>query len=146
MRALVRKLATIIVIWLITAVAVAFAVWLVPGIDFTGPPLIDPETGLEVTTLSSLIIFAAVLAVLNGFIKPVLRVISMPITWLTLGLFALVINTIILYLALWIGNGFFDTGFIIESFLSALGAAIVISIVTAILNAITGVKHKQAKR
>ena len=123
-----------IVIWLITAVAVAIAVWLVPGIDFIGP---------QSEAMLSLVILAAFLALLNSFIKPLLQLISLPITCITLGIFALVVNTAVLYLAVWISNGIFNTGFYISSFWSALGASIVISLCTAILNAITGVNKKQ---
>lgn len=122
----------IIVVWLITAVAVAAAVWLVPGLAILG----------ENSTLS-IGILAVILAFLNAFIKPILKIISLPITFLTLGLFALVINVIVLYLTAWVGNGLFATGFFIESFWSALFASIVISLVTALLNAITGVKDNR---
>jgi len=123
-----------LVTWLITAVAIAAAVWLVPGIDMIGS---------ESSAVLSFVVLAAVLALLNALLKPILKLVALPITCLTLGLFALVINTFLLYLAVWIGNGLFNTGFYIDSFWSALGASIVISIVIAILNAVTGVKDKQ---
>ncbi|MDR3053441.1 MAG: phage holin family protein [Coriobacteriales bacterium] len=121
-----------IVTWLITAVAVAAAVWLIPGIDILGA-----------NATLSIAILAVILAFLNAFIKPVLQLISLPITFITLGIFALVINTIVLYIAAWAGNGLFNTGFLIEGFWSALLASIVISLVSAILGAITGVKDKR---
>jgi len=102
--------------------------------------------GSQSATIISFIILAAVLALLNTFIKPLLKLIAAPITLITLGLFALVINTLVLYIAVWISNGLFDTALYIDSFWSALGASIVISIVTAILNAVTGVKDKHIKR
>ena len=126
-----------IIIWLITAVAIVIAVWIVPGIDLYGS---------QSSALISFIALAAVLALLNTIIKPLLQIISLPITCLTLGIFALVINTLVLYLAVWIGNGLFNTGVYINSFWSALGASIVISICTAILNAITGVNNRQARQ
>jgi putative membrane protein len=121
-----------IAVWLITAVAVAAAVWLVPGLAILG----------DNSTLS-IAILAVILAFLNAFIKPILKIISLPITFLTLGLFSLVINVLVLYLAAWIGNGLFATGLAIASFWSALGASIVIGLVSALLNAITGVKDKR---
>lgn len=123
-----------IIIWLITAVAVAAAVWVVPGIDFIGP---------ESYAMPALIILAALLALLNNFIRPILQIISLPISCLTLGIFALVVNTLVLYVAVWIGNSLFNTGFYVASFWSALGASIVISIVTALLNAITGANKRR---
>ena len=127
----------LIVTWLITAVAIAIAVWIVPGID-----LINSNPG----TIVSFIILAALLALLNTFLKPILKFITMPLSVITLGLFALVVNTVVLYLAVWIANGLFETGVSIYSFWSALGASVVISIVTAILFAVTGVKDKKKKR
>jgi putative membrane protein len=118
-----------VVVWLITAVAVAAAVWLVPGIDIIGP-----------NSTISIAILAIIFAFLNAFIKPILQIISLPITILTLGIFGLIVNTLVLYIAAWFGNGLFDTGFLIDNFGSALLASIVISLVTVILNAITGVK------
>ncbi|MDR2672146.1 MAG: phage holin family protein [Coriobacteriales bacterium] len=119
----------VIGIWLITAVAIAVAVSLVPGVEFVGA-----------NVWVSLAVFAALLALLNAFIKPVLQIISLPITVLTLGIFALIVNTAVLYLAAWISNGLFGTAFIISNFGSALLASIIISIVTIILNALTGIK------
>jgi putative membrane protein len=115
--------------WLITAIAVAVAVWLVPGVGFVGTDV-----------LLSTVALAAVLALLNAFIKPVLQVISLPITILTFGVFALIVNTGVLYLAALVSNGLLDVSFVIDSFGSAFLASIVISLVTTVLNALTGVK------
>jgi putative membrane protein len=119
----------IIGIWLITAIAVAVAVWLIPGVGFVGSQ-----------PLLSTVLLAAILAVLNAFIKPILQIISLPITILTLGIFALVVNTGVLYLAAWLSNGLFGIGFVVNNFVSALVASIVISLVTIVLNALTGIK------
>jgi putative membrane protein len=121
-----------VVIWLITAVAVAAAIWMVPGINLVGQ-----------NYYISIAILAAIFAFLNAFLKPILQLISLPITILTLGIFGLIVNTAVLYLAAWLGNGLFGTGLVIDSFGSAIIASIVISLVTVILNAITGVKDIQ---
>ena len=65
------------------------------------PILNNPNvlSGVHVTTFSAAIIFAIVLGLLNLFVKPILHLFSFPITLLTLGLFALVINAIIILLA-----------------------------------------------
>jgi putative membrane protein len=105
------------------------AVWLIPGVGFVGSQ-----------PLLSTVLLAAILAVHNAFIKPVLQIISLPITILTLGIFALIVNTAVLYLAAWLGNGLLGIGFAISGFGSALVASIIISLVTVILNALTGVK------
>ncbi|MEG1831669.1 MAG: phage holin family protein, partial [Raoultibacter sp.] len=83
-------------------------------------------------------LFGLILALINQTIRPILHLLSLPISCLTLGIFALVVNTAMLYLAQWIANGIFQVGFIIDTFGSAFVASIVISIVSAILNSVTG--------
>ena len=116
--------------WIITAVAVAAAVWLVPGVEVSSAT--ESWVGVAV--------FALFLALLNMSIKPILQFLSLPITCLTLGIFYLIVNTFMLYVASWLATGLFDTGLVIDSFGSAFVASIVISVVSAILNTITGAK------
>ena len=71
-------------------------------------------------------------------VKPILQLLSLPVTVLTLGIFYLVVNTAMLYLAAWLANGLFGVGFTIATFGSGFVAAIVISIVSAIVNGIVG--------
>ena len=75
--------------WIATAVAAAVAVFLVPGISVVG-------TG---STAVSVILFALVLALINVSIKPILQLLGMPISVITLGLFYLLINASLLFLA-----------------------------------------------
>ncbi|WP_165171374.1 phage holin family protein [Adlercreutzia sp. ZJ242] len=113
--------------WIVTAVAVAAAVWLVPGIDVLGGD-----------SWASIALLALVLALINMSLKPILQVLSLPVTVLTLGLFYLVVNTAVLYLSAWLANGLFNVGFEIATFGSGFVAAIVISIVSGIVNGIVG--------
>lgn len=114
--------------WIVTALAVAAAIWLVPGIDIIGGN--DAWVGIA--------IFALILSLINISIKPLLQILSLPVTVITLGLFYLIVNTFLLYLAAWLANSLFGTGIYIEGFFSAFLASIVISIVSAIVNAIIG--------
>lgn len=111
--------------WIITAVAVAAAVWLVPGVFVWND-----------STWVAVILVALILSLIDMSIKPILQLFSIPITMLTLGIFYIVVNTLMLYLAAWIANGLFGAGFEIVTFGSGFVAAIVISIVSVILNAI----------
>ncbi len=81
---------------------------------------------LEVEDFASAVLAAAVLAVLNAFVRPVLGLISLPITILSLGLFALVLNALMIYLLAWIVPGVETTGFI-----PTILAAILISAVSS---------------
>lgn len=116
---------------LVTAIAVAAAVWLVPGIEVAA----TTETWVCVGVL------ALFLSLLDVSLKPVLQVLSLPVSVLTLGIFYLVVNTFVLYVASWMANGMFNVGFEIASFGSAFVASIVISIVSSIVGAITGANN-----
>ncbi len=109
-------------------IAVAVAVWLVPGI----------EIYTNDAAWISIALVALIIALLNMTVKPILQLIGLPITIISLGIFYLVINTILLYLAATLSNALFDTGFAIASFGSGFVASIVISIVSALMNAILG--------
>lgn len=111
--------------WIITAIGVGAAVWLIPGINTIGA-----------NSTISVFAMALVLALVNISIKPVLKVLSMPITILTLGLFYLVLNACLLELAAWAALNIFGSGIAISSFGSALLGSIVISIVSAITSSI----------
>lgn len=82
-----------------------------------------------INSFSTAIIFALVLAVLNFLVKPLLIILTLPLTIITLGLFLLVINVIIILLA-----DKFVSGIKIESFLWAFIFGLVLSVVSAILN------------
>ena len=109
-------------------IAVAVAVWLVPGIEVVG----------TVSTWASVLIIALIIALLNMTIKPILQLFGLPITVITLGIFYIIINTALLYLASWLANGLFGIDFIIATFGSGFVASIVISIVSSIMNGLLG--------
>lgn len=109
-------------------VAVAVAAWLVPGIDIVGPSV----------AWGSLLVIALIIALLNMTIKPILQLIGLPISIISLGVFYLIINTALLYLAAAIANSLFGIGFEIATFGSGFVASIVISIVSTIMNAVLG--------
>ena len=112
--------------WFVTAIATAAAIWLVPGIDAVGGAWAGP------------IFCALALALVNAIVKPVMEILSIPITLLTLGIFCLVINALMLELASYLSRNVFQAGISISSFGAAFVGAIVISIVSAILGAVLG--------
>lgn len=113
--------------WLITAVAVAVAVWLVPGVAVIGSQV-----------WVGVLFLALILSLINMSIKPILQLLSLPISVITLGIFYLVVNTLMLYLSVWLANALFGIGFEIATFGSAFVAALVISIVSTIMNGVLG--------
>lgn len=116
-----------IIRWIATAIAVGAAVWIVPGITTVG----DNAT-------IAIAVGALVLSLINIVLKPVLQFISLPITVLTLGIFYLIVNALLLELAAWASTGLFGSGIAISGFFAALLGSIIISIVSAIVNNVLG--------
>ena len=112
---------TFLIRWAITAGAVALATWLVPGIYTDGDHRVW-----------TIILVALVLGLINAFIRPVVRLISIGCIMLTLGLFTLVINALMLLLAEWIAVDGLGLGFHVDGFWNALLGAVIISIVSFI--------------
>lgn len=124
-----------ILTWLVTnAVALAVAAWFVDGIRFAGP--VGGRAELEEKALPLLLV-AVILGVVTLLVKPVLKVLSFPFILLTLGLFLLVINAAMLMLTGWLA-GQLDVGFRVDGFLPALLGAIVITVVTWVVDALIG--------
>lgn len=86
--------------------------------------------GIHFPDITTALIFVLILSVLNAVVKPVLKLISFPITILTLGLFLLVINVAIIQLA-----DFFIAENVVRGFINSLIFGFVLSIVTGILDA-----------
>ncbi len=119
---------------IVTALATAAAVWLVPGISLTASDTTD-----KVVTL---LIVALIFGVVNAVIKPIVSVMSTCLIVLTLGLFMLVVNALMLMLTSWIGTQF-GIGFHVDGFWAALFGSIIISVVGAILGGLLGSGKKQ---
>lgn len=112
-----------LVIWLIAnTLAVAVAAWIVPGIRFT-------ERGGLAEYWPTLLAVGVILGVVSSFVKPVVKILSIPFIILTLGLFLWVINALMLLLTGWLAEQL-DLGFVVDDFFwSALLGALVISLV-----------------
>lgn len=88
--------------------------------------------GVKVDSISTAFVVAVVLGVINTFLKPVLLILTLPITILTLGLFALIINAFLVLLVSSI-----VPGFRVEGFLWALIFSLVLTLVTSFLSSLT---------
>ena len=126
MRLLVRLLAT--------AVALAVAAGLVDGIS-VGPGT-DRERAL--TLLGVAIIFGLV----NAIVRPILRLLTLPLVVLTLGLFLLVLNALMLLLTEWIAEQF-DLAFQVDGFWSAVLGALIVTIVSFLINIVLPDKYER---
>ncbi len=104
---------------LVNALALGAAAYLVPGIHVGG--------------IGSLLLTALVFGVVNALVRPVLKLLSCPLIIVTLGLFTLVLNALMLRLTAWIGHGL-GIDFRVDRFVPALLGAIVVSIVSTLLS------------
>ena len=118
--------------WLINAAAVYAAIMLVGGISVSG--------GWTVFFWVALI-----LGLVNALIAPLIKLLTCPLILLTLGLFTLIINALMLQLAAWIASQL-GLGFSVDGFVAAFWGALVISVVSFLLSVLTGVNREERKR
>jgi putative membrane protein len=102
--------------FLLNALALIVAAWLIPGVRLASP--------------GSAIIAGIVLGFINAIVRPVLVLLTLPFTLLTLGLFIFVVNAICLTLTAWLVPGFSISGFG-----AALGGALIVSLVSWLVSA-----------
>jgi putative membrane protein len=96
--------------------------------------------GLHFTTPSQLALAAVLLGIVNAFVRPLAFILTLPITIVTLGLFLLVLNAGMVALVAWV-----VPGFTISGFWTALGAAIIVSIVSWAASGLIGSSGKFEK-
>lgn len=108
--------------WVLNSFALYFVMKIIPGI--------------QIDRFQDLLIAALVIGLLNAFLRPIIILLTLPVTLLTLGLFTLVINGLMFYLASWLVGGFQVTGFG-----AAFLAALLFSIFSFVLNMIFGTKE-----
>jgi putative membrane protein len=107
--------------WVISVVAIAITVRIVPGISVQG----EEWKGLAIA--------AVMLGLANLLIRPILTLITAPITAVTLGLFWFVVGAIVLAASSWLSLRFFGAGIVIDGILSAILGALIIAIITGAL-------------
>lgn len=107
----------LILVWILNAVALLVVAYILPGIT--------------VASFGSALIAALVLGLLNMLVKPVLILLTLPITIVTLGLFLIVLNALLFWLA-----GSILRGFQVGGFWWAVGGAILYSIISGLLSRI----------
>ena len=107
---------TLLIRWLILAAAVWVAAAIIPGIHLEG--------------IKSTLVVAAVLGLLNLYLRPIIFLLSLPFTIITLGFFIIVINAILLGLTDWLVDLFGGIEFGVDGILAALFGAIIISLVS----------------
>ena len=105
--------------FLIRAVVVGIGLWLASKI----------VSGIAFNSTETLIAAALLLGIVNAFVRPIIVILTLPITLLTLGLFLLVINALMILLV-----AYFLPGFVVAGFWPAIGAAIVVSLTSWVMS------------
>ena len=100
--------------WVANTVALAVTAWLLPGVG--------------ITSAEALIVGAIALGLVNALVRPILTLLTLPLTFLSLGLFYLVVNAAAFGLTAWLVDGFTVAGFG-----SALLGALIASVVSAVV-------------
>jgi putative membrane protein len=118
--------------WLIDAVAVWAAIEWVPGIT-------------AIDGWGTILVVALILGLVNALISPIIKLLTCPLIMLSLGLFTLIINAMMLLLAAAIARGV-GIGFQVDGFLPALLGSLVISVVSFALSALTGVNQDRRRQ
>ena len=110
--------------WLIAALALFLAAWIVPGIK------VAPNAWWVYAVM------AVILGLVNALIRPLLKLLSCGLIILTLGLFTLVINALTLWLSSSIAVHWFHVDFYVQGFWAAFWGAIIVSIATVVMSAL----------
>ena len=120
----------LVIRWLIAALALFLAAWIVPGIK------VAPNAWWVYAVM------AVILGLVNALTRPLLRLLSCGLIVLTLGLFTLVINALTLWLSSSIAVHWFHVDFYVRGFWSAFWGALIVSIATVIMSALFRDKEK----
>jgi len=111
--------------WIVRAVVNALGLtvsaWLFAGITVTG--------STDERRLITLVVVALIFGLVNEFVRPIVAFLSFPLYILSLGLMFFVVNALMLMLTSWV-SGVFDVGFHVEGFWTAVGGALVITVVS----------------
>lgn len=124
---------------LINALALWVASWILSGISISASGAEGLAQGNDTVALILGYLFVGLIfGLVNALVKPIVSLLSLPITILTLGLFTIIINAGMLMLTSWLSS-FTPIEFMVESFFwTAIIGAIIISIVSLIVGALTG--------
>jgi putative membrane protein len=116
---------SLIIRLIVNAIALWVATLIVSGVELEG--------GSTQDRVITLLVVAAIFAVVNVVVRPIVNILSLPLYVLTLGLFTFVVNALMLLLTSWIADQF-DVPFNVDGFWSAVLGGLVISFVSWLLN------------
>jgi putative membrane protein len=118
--------------WILNAAALWVAAALIPGLDFSGGP-------------GKLLLVAAVFGIVNSTLRPLLTILTCPLIVLTLGLFTLVLNALMLMVTGWLSESW-NLGFTVSGFWAAFFGGLVVGVVSMVLSLALMPKESRVNR
>lgn len=119
----------------INALALWIASWILPGMNIAGSP--TAGTNATLSTILAYLFIGLIFGLVNALVKPIVKLLSLPVTILTLGLFTIVINAAMLWLTSWLSS-YTPVQFTIDEFFwTAILAALIISFVSMLAGGLT---------
>ncbi|MDQ1129840.1 phage holin family protein [Microbacterium sp. SORGH_AS_0888] len=128
--------------FLIRVVINAFAIWVVTLVPVLGVSVIAFPPGEELQLVLTLLLVAAIFALVNTIVGTVVKILTFPIYILTLGLFSLVVNGFLLWLTAWITE-LWDWGLRLQDFWWGVVAALLISLINWVFGIILRPQRKE---
>ncbi len=134
MALVLRLIVNTLALWVATLIVPGISLLETSGIYAPGAGAVDSQ--ISVPTITALLIVAVVFTLVNAVVKPIVQFLSLPLTILTLGLFLLVVNALMLMLTSWITTTFdlFGAVYEVSGFWAAFFGAIVIGLVNWVLS------------
>src|SRR6476660_1271270 len=134
---------------IVNALALWIASWILPGLDISTSATTGAVANSGVTQgtdtigiILAYLFIGLIFGLVNALVKPLVSLLSLPITILTLGLFTIVINAAMLYLTSWLSS-YTPVHFTIDSFFwTAVLAAIIITVISLVAGKITGGRRR----
>ncbi|MGO3315129.1 MAG: phage holin family protein [Brachybacterium tyrofermentans] len=124
---------------MVTGLALWVTALILPGMH------LGDDSATVLTQVITIAVIALILALINTIVKPILSFLTFPITCLTLGLFQLVINTLMLLLTSWV-SGLLGLTLDFDTFWWALLAGVIVGVLSAIVEAVTGIGDESGSR
>ena len=131
---------------IINAAALWVATLLLPGREVSSASAAAATVNADVGQILAFLTIGLVFGAVNAVVKPIISLLSLPLTCLTLGLFTIIINAIMLMLTVWL-TSFLPVSLTIDSFFwTAVLAAIIVSLVSMLANGLVGTVRKPSTR
>lgn len=131
---------------IINAAALWVATLLLPGMEVSSASAAAATGNADVGQILAFLAIGLVFGAVNAVVKPIISLLSLPLTCLTLGLFTIIINAIMLMLTVWL-TSFLPVSLTIDSFFwTAVLAAIIVSLISMLANGLVGTVRKPSTR